>query len=47
LEPLPEFLPAQRGVFDLEVFDDLALGVDDDDGVGLTGPIQSTKSPMG
>jgi hypothetical protein len=47
LEPLPEFLPAQRGVFDLEVFDDLALGVDDDDGVGLTGENPVHQKPDG
>jgi hypothetical protein len=34
-------------VFELESFDDLALGVDDADGVGLTGPSQAAKSPMG
>jgi hypothetical protein len=33
-------------VFDLEVFDYFALGVDDDNGVFLTGPIQSAKTTV-
>jgi hypothetical protein len=47
LKPLPKLFPAQRLVLDLEVFDDSALGVDDHDGMALTGPVQSAKSPVG
>jgi len=33
-------------MFDLEVFDHFALGVDYDNTMFLTGPIQSTKTPL-
>jgi hypothetical protein len=48
LQPFAKLLPAQGGVLDLEVFDDLTLGIDDDDGVGLTGenPVPQTRGGL-
>jgi hypothetical protein len=47
LQPLPELFPTQRGVFDLEVFDDPTLGVDDHDGMALTGENPVRQKPDG
>ena len=47
LQPFAKLLPAQGGVFDLEVFDDPALGVDDHHGVALTGENPVRQKPDG
>src|SRR6202022_378524 len=41
-----ELLPPQSRMFDLEVFDHFASGVDYDNTMFLTGPIQSTKTTL-